>query len=72
MRADRYAKIANRAYHIWEAKGRPDGNALDHWLQAEAEMAAKAASPIASAAQKPSEPAQARRKRRQGKAAARS
>ena len=31
--------IAERAYLIWEQTGRPEGRALEHWLQAEAEMA---------------------------------
>jgi hypothetical protein len=31
--------IAVRAYRIWEAEGRPEGAALRHWLQAEAELA---------------------------------
>lgn len=31
--------IAIRAYSIWEAEGRPEGAALRHWLQAEAELA---------------------------------
>jgi hypothetical protein len=29
-------QIANEAYRLWEAAGRPDGRALDHWLEAEA------------------------------------
>jgi hypothetical protein len=36
------AQVAERAYHIWEADGRPEGAALDHWLRAEAELAGKA------------------------------
>jgi hypothetical protein len=35
--------IAERAYLIWENTGRPDGQALEHWLRAEAELAAEAA-----------------------------
>lgn len=31
--------IAGRAYHIWEREGRPQGQDLDHWLQAEREIA---------------------------------
>jgi len=31
-------KTSERAYFIWEALGRPQGHALDHWLQAEAEL----------------------------------
>jgi hypothetical protein len=32
-------QIATRAYEIWEAHGRPQGYDLNHWLQAEAELA---------------------------------
>ena len=31
-------KIEERAYALWEANGRPEGRALDHWLQAEQEI----------------------------------
>ncbi len=48
MTAVRMAEIAKRAYHIWESTGQPNDKALDHWLQAEAELAAEAASPVAS------------------------
>lgn len=40
-KVDNRQDIAFRAYRIWEAAGRPDGRALDHWLQAEAELAAR-------------------------------
>jgi hypothetical protein len=30
-------KIAERAYLLWELAGRPEGKALEYWLQAEAE-----------------------------------
>ena len=37
---------AERAYRIWEQMGRPEGQALEHWLMAEAEVASEpAASP---------------------------
>lgn len=32
--------IAKRAYRIWEMAGHPHGKAVDHWLQAESELAA--------------------------------
>ncbi len=32
--------ITETAYRIWEAEGRPHGKDLDHWLKAEAEVAA--------------------------------
>jgi hypothetical protein len=71
MKADRNAEIARRAYHIWESKGRPVDRAVDHWLQAEAEVMAEAASSAAATAAKPSRPARPRRKRKQGKVPAR-
>jgi hypothetical protein len=33
-------RIRERAQEIWEAEGRPDGRAEEHWLLAEAEIAA--------------------------------
>jgi hypothetical protein len=30
------SRIRDRAYAIWEAEGRPEGCAVDHWLAAEA------------------------------------
>ena len=43
-------KIRARAHQIWERSGRPEGQDLEHWRQAEAELApakkaAKAAAP---------------------------
>jgi hypothetical protein len=38
MSAIQASIISERAYAIWEQQGRPDGQALDHWLQAEAEL----------------------------------
>jgi hypothetical protein len=32
--------IAERAAELWEAEGRPEGRALDHWLKAEREVRA--------------------------------
>lgn len=37
-------KIELRAYDIWVHEGCPSGRNLDHWLQAETEIAAEAAS----------------------------
>ncbi|MGH6942774.1 MAG: DUF2934 domain-containing protein [Geminicoccaceae bacterium] len=31
------SKTRDRAYAIWEAEGRPEGRATDHWLAAETE-----------------------------------
>jgi hypothetical protein len=38
-------QIEERAHAIWESEGRPHGRNLDHWLQAEAEIAAVAGRP---------------------------
>lgn len=32
-------EIAAKAYQIWEGSGRPSGSDLEHWLQAEKELA---------------------------------
>ena len=34
---NRYERIANRAYRLWEQAGRPCGRDLDFWLAAENE-----------------------------------
>ena len=34
-------RIQERAYEIWQRAGRPEGEAVDHWVQAEAEIAAE-------------------------------
>jgi hypothetical protein len=31
-------RIEQRAYSLWELGGRPEGRALDYWLQAEQEI----------------------------------
>ncbi len=31
-------QIARHAYHIWERRGRPHGQAMQHWLEAEADL----------------------------------
>ena len=33
-----YQEIATCAYQIWQQEGRPEGRALDHWLQAELQL----------------------------------
>ncbi|PRH83997.1 DUF2934 domain-containing protein [Labrys okinawensis] len=38
MRQRRDERIRERAYQIWEAAGRPDGKAIEHWAQAEHEV----------------------------------
>lgn len=44
--ADREQQVRERAYAIWEQEGRPDGEDREHWLRAEAEIAAE--DPLAS------------------------
>ncbi len=34
-------RVRERAYQIWERDGRPEGQAGEHWRQAEAEIAAE-------------------------------
>ena len=34
-------RVRERAHAIWEAAGRPEGKDQEHWLQAEAEIAAE-------------------------------
>jgi len=43
----RIAQIQRRAYEIWERNGRIAGCQLDHWLQAEQELAEQFALPAA-------------------------
>ncbi|MBI4401669.1 MAG: DUF2934 domain-containing protein [Nitrospirae bacterium] len=38
---DFYARIANRAYELYERGGRQEGHALNNWLQAEREIRGK-------------------------------
>jgi hypothetical protein len=37
---EKIEKMRNRAYQIWENKGRPHGRDLEHWLEAEGELEA--------------------------------
>lgn len=32
-------EIRERAYHLWEEAGRPEGDGVDFWVKAEAELA---------------------------------
>ena len=38
MKAVQHDLIKQRAYEIWEEKGRPDGHDKAHWAQAEQEL----------------------------------
>jgi hypothetical protein len=35
---DRVERVRSRASEIWEREGRPEGRALDHWLEAETQI----------------------------------
>src|SRR5260370_879402 len=37
VKSNKSCNIAERAYLLWEQAGCPEGKALEHWLQAEAE-----------------------------------
>jgi len=39
MQSDRHARISIRAYQIWLAEGRVHGRDIEHWQQAEHEIA---------------------------------
>jgi hypothetical protein len=43
-------QIAVRAYTLWEQEGCPHGRDVEHWLQAEADVAAAGNDPIERAA----------------------
>ena len=50
---DIYERIRQRAYSLWERDGRPHGRQIDHWLQAERELAEPARRPKAAKAATP-------------------
>ena len=39
MSEDRDARVRARAYERWEQAGRPDGRDVEHWLNAERDVA---------------------------------
>jgi len=49
----RHDEIAQRAYEIWERAGRPDGQAAQHWFQAEGELAVGTATALTVSRPKP-------------------
>jgi len=53
MSANIYDRIRERAYSLWERDGRPHGRQMDHWLQAERELAETAKRPQAAKAATP-------------------
>jgi len=46
-------EIAICARHIYEAEGRPQGKAMEHWLQAEAQLIAERKAQAAGPAKNP-------------------
>ena len=52
MRVTESSIISERAYSIWEREGRPAGKALEHWLQAEAELNGRVDVPKSTASQR--------------------
>ena len=46
--ADHQEQIRLRAYELYEQRGREDGRDLEHWLQAESEVAQKKAKAVAT------------------------
>jgi hypothetical protein len=50
------SKTRYRAYAIWEAEGRPDGRAMDHWLAAEREFRPAIGSPVVEATARATKP----------------
>jgi len=51
MHAVTASLISERAYSIWEQEGRPTDKALEHWLQAEAELKSTMGAPQSSGSQ---------------------
>lgn len=47
------ADIATRAYQIWETEGRPNGQELRHWLEAETELSAAVEPPVVAVVPRP-------------------
>jgi hypothetical protein len=60
-------RIRQRAYEIWDARGRPDGEAGAHWLAAERELLKASMDLIAHAAPKGAKQEVRRKSPRQAK-----
>ena len=43
--------VAERAYELWEKAGKPHGQDLEHWFQAEIELAKKGTKPRAKSSE---------------------
>ena len=48
LKADVAERIRQRAYEIYETRGREDGRELEHWLEAEAEIRDERARSVAA------------------------
>ncbi|HZD61473.1 MAG TPA: DUF2934 domain-containing protein [Xanthobacteraceae bacterium] len=57
-------RISERAYEIWAAHGRMDGQADQHWLAAEREVLAASAAALARKSASPKKKPAAQRKKR--------
>ena len=65
-------RIRQRAYEIWEALGRPDGDSDQHWLDAERELLEASMAPLARpVAKKASAPRKTPRQRKLARTRAR-
>jgi Protein of unknown function (DUF2934) len=62
-------RIRQRAYEIWDAHGRPHGEAGAHWLAAERELLRASVDSIAHATPKTAKPKAQRKSPRQAKLA---
>ncbi len=45
-------KIQKRAYELWEEQGRPPGQSMEHWLQAQVEVQTHRAAEVRTAGRK--------------------
>jgi hypothetical protein len=59
--------IARRAHTIWETRGCPDGCEMEHWLQAERELAAETSGQPAKTDEAKSAPPSTKRSGRQSR-----
>ena len=48
MESEHQEAVQRRAHELWQAAGYPEGQALEHWLQAERELGLPAGSTLPS------------------------
>lgn len=53
MNIQQNSQVSQRAFDLWERNGKPNGQDLDHWLQAERELLKKETPAKKAAAKKP-------------------